>query len=154
MGFAFFAQLSHKNRKIWQDFPCEAERLTPASRQNSPNILYLNIKILGQCTSFPLTGLECIRRVQLFIRLVLKFNSTSTLSSSYQCKSTETQHLSSPCSFVLWIISGDKFISMTRCLRIRDLEKAEDIVNMFGQKTELRSTRFGVKSREFHAKSN
>ena len=29
-----------------------------------------------------------------------------------------------------------KFISMTRCLRIRDLEKAEDIVNMFGKKTE------------------
>ena len=37
---------------------------------------------------------------------------------------------------------------MTRCLRIRDLEIAEDIVNMFGQKTELRSTRFGVKFRE------
>ena len=26
---------------------CEAERLTPASRQNSLNFLYLNIKIVG-----------------------------------------------------------------------------------------------------------
>ena len=67
-------------------------------------------------------------------------------------KSTETQHLSSPCSFVLLIISGDKFISVTRCLRIRDLEKAGDIVNMFRQKTELRGTRFGVKFREISRK--
>ena len=37
---------------------------------------------------------------------------------------------------------------MTRCLRFRDLEKAEDIANMFRQKTELRSTRFGIKFRE------
>ena len=29
-----------------------------------------------------------------------------------------------------------KFISMTKCLRIRDLEKAEDIANKFEQKTE------------------
>ena len=41
---------------------------------------------------------------------------------------------------------------MTRCLRIRDLEIAEDIVNMFGHKTELRSTRFGVKFREISRK--
>ena len=51
-------------------------------------------------------------------------------------------------------MSGDKFIFVTRCLRIRDMEKAGDIVNMFGQKTELRSTRFGVKFREISRKSN
>ena len=39
---------------------------------------------------------------------------------------------------------------MTSCLRIREIEKDGDIVNRFGQKTELRSTRFGVK---FLAKS-
>ena len=31
---------------------CEAERLTPASKQNSRNILYLNIKILGAMHKF------------------------------------------------------------------------------------------------------
>ena len=50
------------------------------------------------------------------------------------------------------IISGDKFIFVTRCLRIRDIEKAGDIVDMFRQKTELRSTRFGVKFREISCK--
>ena len=55
-------------------------------------------------------------------------------------------------TFVLLIISGDKFIFVTRFLRIRDIEKAEDIVNMFGQKTELRSMRFGVNFREISRK--
>ena len=41
---------------------------------------------------------------------------------------------------------------MTRCLCIRDLENTEDILNMFGQKTELRCTRFGVKFREIARK--
>ena len=44
--------------------PCEAERLTPASRQNSPNVQYLNIK---NCKStvqlFFLIGLENMTRV-------------------------------------------------------------------------------------------
>ena len=38
--------------------------------------------------------------------------------------------------------------------RIRDIEKAVDIANMFGQKTELRSKRFGVKFREISHKNN
>ena len=47
--------------------------------------------------------------------------------------------------FVKLIISGEKFIFVTGCLR-------GEIVNMFGQKTELRSTRFGVKFRDISCK--
>ena len=41
-----------KTGKYDKTFPCEAERLTPASRQNGPNSLYLNIKILGAMQKF------------------------------------------------------------------------------------------------------
>ena len=66
-------RLSLRGRAADASFKAKLSKHTVSKNQNSR----------GNSQVFFLTGLEYTKRVQLFTGLALKFNSTSTLTSSY-----------------------------------------------------------------------